>query len=237
MGDSTTNNSNAGGGAANTTNNTTTTPNAADAGIKTDAGTGATIDTSKFTQADWDKIYGDPKLYEHSRFKSLNDQAKEAKTLREEKDAAERKKLEDEKRYQELAQKNADEAKNWRTRAETSSINNAIILEAGKQGAVDSDAVVQLIDRKDLKLNDDGSVSGVADAVKNLLASKTYLTGKGKTTRIGGGTGPSDQDTTTPRFKHSQLKDPVFFRKHQKEIQEALRLNLVVDDLAPGNRA
>lgn len=231
------NNQNAGGGAADNKNNTSNATGATDATKTGQGDSGSGFDTKTIKDQDFERIFDDPRLFNHPRFKSLNDQAREAKTLREEKEAAQKKQLEDEKRYQELAQVNENKAKEWQAKAETSSVNNAILMEANKQGIVDPDAVIKLIDRGQIKLNEDGTVSGVQEAVKALTQSKPYLVGKGNNnTRVGGGTGPSDQDTTTPRFKHSQLKDPAFFRKHEKEIQEALRLNLVVDDLAPGNR-
>lgn len=212
----------------------TTPPAGTDPEKKTDTGAeGAGVDTSKFTDADWDKVYKDPKLYQHSRFKSLNERATQAKVLEDEKKSAEEKRLLEEKKFQELAENKGKEADEWRTKAENATINNAIALAATKAGAVDIEAVIKLINKSGIKIAEDGvTVEGVDEAVKALVEEKKYLIGKGgnPNLKIGEGTNPSNSDTTTPRFKLSQLKDHKFFMAHEKEIAEALKLGLVIND-------
>lgn len=198
----------------------------------TDAGVNEGVDTSKFTQADWDKIYADPKLYEHTRFKNLNDQAKQAKILSDEKKAAEEKRLTDEKNFQELAKRKEDEAKSWQTKAEAATIDNRIAWEAQKLGVVDIEAATKLIDRNGIKLGEDGSVTGVAEAVKALVDSKPYLKGGSpQKPNIGGGTNPNNPNNTVPRFKLSQIQDHEFFMKHEKEIQQAYIAGNIENDM------
>ncbi len=62
-------------------------------------------------------------------------------------------------------------------RSERTTIRSAIIAEAVKQQAIDPDAVAALVDRTDLSLGDDDEVEGVEEAVRALLAKKTYLAG------------------------------------------------------------
>lgn len=236
MGDSTTDNSNA-ATTANTTNNGGSTTAGASPDNKNDAGAGdgalKGVDTSKFTDADWEKVYSDPKLYQHSRFKQLNDRASQAKVLEEEKRVAEEKRLTEEKNFQELAKRKEEEATTWKGKAETAFVNNAIAIEAQKLGAVDLEAVIKLIDRKDIKLGDDGTVSGAAEALKALSESKQYLFGKGgkNNTTIGSQTNPGGDNNTTPRFKLSQLQDRAFYKAHEKEIDQAFKLNLIENDM------
>lgn len=222
-----------GGTPGDTTNKSTNTPGVTDT-TKTDPGAGeGALDTSKWTDADWAKVYSDPKLYNHPRFKQLNERATLAKTLEEEKKAAEEKRLTEEKNFQELAKRKEEEANTWKGKAETAFVNNAIAIAAQKAGVVDLEAVTKLIDRKDIKLGDDGTVTGVEEAVKALVESKPYLKG-GKpknTTTIGGDTNPGSDDTTTPRFKLSQLQDRTFYKAHEKEIDQAFRLGLIENDM------
>lgn len=88
-----------------------------------------------------------------------------------------------------------------------------------------------MLDRKDIKLNDDGTVAGVGEAVKALLTSKPYLKGNSNLV-IGTGTAPNGQQVTGQRFKLSQLQDSAFFEKHVKEIEEAQKKGLIEDDVS-----
>lgn len=130
-----------------------------------------------FTQADVDRIVRDrlaravPEDYEDAKAKAarLDALEEEQKTeLQKEKDRADR---------AESAAKTVVETANARLlRAE-------ITAEAAKQGG-DTDIVVALLASKgELKVDKDGNVAGVADAVKALLTEKPHL-------KIGGGKGP-----------------------------------------------
>jgi hypothetical protein len=74
------------------------------------------------------------------------------------------------------------EVTDWKAKAtdleskyQTALIRAAVDREANKQGAIDPDAVFALMDRADLKLTDDGAVTGAEKAVKALLDAKPYL--------------------------------------------------------------
>lgn len=62
-----------------------------------------------------------------------------------------------------------------RTRVREMAIRVAIEREAHKQGAVDPDVIVALVDRAAIEVADDGEVKGHARAVKALLEDKPYL--------------------------------------------------------------
>ncbi len=215
-------------------NNGSGTPGASDANTNTgtdaNAGNQGTIDTSKWTDAEWEKVYNDPKLYNNPRFKTLNDRANKAKELEEAQRVAEEKKLTEQKEFEKLAKLKETEANDWKSKAQTAFMDNQIAIEAQKAGVVDLEAVTKLLNREGIKISDDGVVTGVAEAVKSLVDAKPYLKGKAPVTNIGSGTNPGTQDTTTPRFKHSQLKDPVFFKAHEKEITQAWKLGLIEAD-------
>lgn len=214
------------------TTTTITTPDVADT-TKTDKGASTTgVDTSKFTQEDWDKIYSDQKLYQHSRFKELTEQAKKAKDLEKAQQDAENKRLADNKQFEELAKKHETRANELQSKYQTAIINNAIVIEAQKQGVIDPEAVTALINRSNIKVDENtGIVSGVTDAVKSLVSEKKYLVGKQTAKVIGQGSSPDASQTDLPTFKLSQVQNVEFYRKHAKEIQEAWVQGRVVDDI------
>ena len=108
-----------------------------------------------------------------------------------------------------------------------------IASEATKLGAVDTEAVLKLIDRSSIKVDENGLTTGVEEAVKALQTGKTYLFGKPGQPNIGNPTNPgTDTNQQVRRFKHSEIKDPEFYKANQAEIDKAFRLGLNEDDLA-----
>lgn len=179
------------------------------------------IDTSKWTQADWDKVYSDPNLYTNPRFKSLNESAKKARELEAAQKKAEEETLTKNKQFEELANKKGQEAEQWKQQATEAKIDNNIGFKAAQLGALDVEAVTKLIDRTNIKIDESGNITGVAEALEALAKSKAYLFGKGNgAPNLGTPTSPG-AGNTTPAFKLSQMKDARFYREHQAEIDKA----------------
>lgn len=192
----------------------------------------STFDTSKLSDADFEKIYSDNRLYQHSRFKTLSERAKKADELEKKTAQAEEEKLKSEKKWEELAQKNEEKAKEYEKKYQETSLNSAIQAEALKQGVRDVDAAVKLIDRANVKIEEDGTISGVTEAITALLEAKSYLKdANAPTVGAGSNPNPSQTEAGTKKFKLSQIQDHAFFQKHEKEIGEALKLGLVEDDV------
>ncbi len=224
-----------------TTADTTTTVTDTTAGGKTttasttdNSGQDKTFDPSKLADDAFEKVFDDPRLFKHSRFQQLNQRAKRAEELEKSIAKADEDKLKEQQKWQELAEKREQEVKDLQAKYTGRTIDNAIQLEAIKAGAVDVEAVLKLIDRTKLTVGDDGTVTGVAEVVANLLKEKTYLTGKPATTKIGDATAPGGADSQAPKkFKASQLTDVAFYRKNEADILKAMKLGLIEDDI-PG---
>lgn len=204
--------------------------------VKTDAGTQQGFDPSSLSDEDFSKIYSDPRTFTHPRFKALNEQAKEAEKLKTEREQAENAQLEKDKKFEELAQKRESEATNWKTRFQTSQIDNKIATEASKLGITDLEAATKLLDRTTISIDDQGNVSGVEEAVKALAESKSYLVDKTKAVPVvGSSTGnPAEGNTgtgATRQFKASEISDPVFYKEHSKEIDASMKAGVpIIDD-------
>jgi hypothetical protein len=194
------------------------------------------FDPSTITDEDFSKIFEDPRLFTHDRFKALNESAKEAKALKADREKAENAQLEQEKKFQELSQKHEQSANDWKGKFEQSQINNKITVEASKLGITDVEAATKLLDRQSISIDDDGNVSGVEEAVKALAESKSYLVDKSKQVpTIGSPTNPSpgNQPTNgaTRQFKASEIMDPKFYQEHGKEIDASLKAGIpILDD-------
>lgn len=181
-------------------------------------------------EADWDKVFSSEKLWTHPRFKELTEAGKRLKQLEADQQKAEEDKLKEQGKLKELLDKKEEELKALRTQAETSRIDSLITNEAVKKGVIDPEAVTKLLDRTGVKITEDGSVNGITEAVAKLIESKPYLI-NGKPVTMGSGSNPASGAGSPPRFKHSQIKDPVFYREHEKEINEAMKLGLIENDL------
>lgn len=188
------------------------------------------FDSSTIGDDDFEKIFDDPRLFKHKRFKELNEAAQKAKEL--EKSEAERqeKELEKNKKFQELADKYKTERDEANKKVQQSLIDNQITLHASKSGIVDIDAALKLIDRTNIKIDDNGTVTGVEDSVKSLLESKSYLKGNQNNITIGNATNPSGT-SAVKKFTLSQIQDPKFYQENQKDILEAYKTpGAIIDD-------
>ena len=190
-------------------------------------------DKSKAGESAFDeKVFEDPRLWTHPRFKSLSERAKKAELLEKEKADAEEKALEGAKEFKQLAEKAKKERDDIQQKFAQSLQDNRIISEASKIGVVDIDTVLKLIDRSAISTDANGNVVGAVQAVQELLAAKPFLKGK-QTVTIGSPTNPNPEaEAGAKRFKLSQISNPVFYRENEKDIQKAYALGLIEDDVS-----
>lgn len=191
------------------------------------------VDISKLGDEEFEKVFDDPRLWKHSRFKDLTVKAKKAEEIEAAQRKAEEDRLKEEGKYKELTARLERERDEAKEQAKASSINAKIQAAAMKLGAVDPEVVQSLIDRSVIKVNESGAIEGVDEAVKALLESKPYLKGTGSAApTVGSGTNPGEAGGNGPKkFKHSQIRDPEFYRANEKDILEAMKLGLIEDDL------
>ena len=226
------NGANGNGGADGSQNNNA---NAGDNG-----GESQGIDISKLTDEQIAALAGDKRVleqaFQHPRFKELNEQAKAAKKLQQEKEEAEQKRLEQEGKWEEVAKQKDQELQTAKSRLENSAKNSAIVAAAAKAGVTDPNDAIALVDKSKIELDDDGNVTGAEDLVAELVKAKPYLLNNNNnstTDRLGSGSNPSGQGNEgVKRFKLSQLDDPKFYKENEKEIDKAAKLGLIEDDTA-----
>ena len=203
------------------------------ANTETDSGksTESTFDTSKLTDQDFEKIFADQRLYQHSRFKSLSEKAKEADALKKAQEESEAKTLKEQEKWKELAEKHEKTAQENEQKYKQTLMNSAIQAEAAKAGVTDLDAAVKLIDASKITIDENG-VSGVEDAVKALVERKPYLKGTNNPT-VGSGSNPGNgNEGSAKSFKLSQIQDAKFYQQNRDDILKAQKLGLVENDIA-----
>lgn len=194
--------------------------------------TTSTLDVSSLSDEDLPKVLEDPRIWKTSRLQKLRERAKLADELEAKQKQVEEKQLKDQGKWKEVAEKLEKERDEARATAQTTGVNMKIQQVANKLGAVDSEDILKLIDRGNISINDDGEITGVDEAVKALAENKPHLFGEKQTMRIGSGTNPpSDATANVRRFKHSQIRQPEFFKENEQEILQAIKLGLVEDDL------
>lgn len=207
----------------------TTTPPSGSA--PTTATTANTVDLSKLSDEEFAKVFDDPRLFNHERFKTLAQAKKERDTLAQEKTDREKKELEAKGEYEKLAKTAEAERDSFKTKYEQATINNAIIAKAATLGAVDMDAVIALINKGEIKVDESGTITGIEEALKTLSESKKYLFDQSKAqTRIGSPTTPGKGNTGTGQFTRSQIQDAKFFREHEADIKAAMIAGQIIDD-------
>ena len=198
---------------------------------KTSIVTDPNADKTKDGEKTFDeKVFDDPRLWQHPRFKSLNDRAKQADKLEREQAQAEEKRLSESKKFEELATKVSQERDAIKSKFTQSIQDNRIITEASKAGVVDIEAVLKLVDRSGISVDDNGNITGAIEAVQALLTAKPFLKGKASVT-IGSPTSPgADVENGPKKFKLSQLSNAEFYKANEKDILAAYAKGLIEDD-------
>lgn len=180
------------------------------------------FDPSKLTDEQWGMIYRSEGLYNNPRFNGLREKAKEAETLRAEKKAAEEAKLAEEKKFKELADKYKGEAEGAVNEVKKVKVDSQIIAYAAKKGFKDPNDAISFIDRSLITVAEDGTVTGVDKAIEALATAKSYLLSTNSTTvgsQAGAGGAPAG------KIKMSDVRNPVYYQAHEKEIIRAMGRN------------
>jgi len=185
------------------------------------------VDLTKLTDEEFAKVFDDQRLFNHPRFKQLNEKGKKADQYEADAKKAEEEKLKSQGEYQKLAEQKDQEAKVLREQLSVTKIDNQIANLAQQLGAIDLDSVVKLLDRSSIKVNEDGSVEGVKEAIEKLQAEKVFLFTK-KVTAIGGGTNPVSHEGY--EFTMSQIQNPAFYQANSKAIQVAAAQGRIKND-------
>lgn len=196
-------------------------------------GNGQDVDFSKLGDEQITKVLEDPRLWKTPRLKELLEAQKALKTHQTEAEKAEQDRLKKQGEFEKLSEQHEQSAKTWQEKYSTAVTDNAIMVEAAKAGITDYDAAKKLINRADIKIGDDGSVSGVAEAIAALATDKPYLVGTKPQPNVGSGTNPTNvQPGQAGQFTLSQVSDPVFYKDHYKEIAQAMANGQIIDDRA-----
>lgn len=206
------------------------TPGANDPQQPGSGGPGA-FDPKTIGDADLPRVLEDPRLWNQPRLKELRDASAELKTLKAEKEAADKAALEKKGEWETVAKNAQEKARQAEERYAQAITDNAILAEAAKQGITDLDAAKKLIDRSKITIDEQGQAQGVAEAVATLVKDKAYLVGTPAQPSVGSPTAPVTPPGTG-QFKLSQLQDPVFYQANFEAIARAMTTpGGIVDDV------
>lgn len=188
------------------------------------------VDFSKLSDDQLAKVLEDKRLFNLPRIKELRDAAKKAKEYEDSEAKRQEEELKKKGEFETLAKTKEEEANSWKTKFEQSQINNAIMAEAAKQGVTRLDLVDKLIDKGKIQLDENGTVTGVTEAVDELIKNNEFLKGATKSS-MGGGTNPTNT-ADVQEFTITQIQDPAFYQANRDAIQKAQAAGKIVDDRA-----
>jgi hypothetical protein len=212
----------------------TTTPPAA---TPPAAATGET-DLTKLTGEQLAKVLENQELWNLPRIKELREKAAAADDLKKQQDKAAEEKLEADKKFEELAKKRADDLATANQKIQDMQINQALTNKLVKKNVVSLDGALKLVDKSQIKVGDDGTVTGVDEALESLKKDSAYLFTEGTPANNQPQVGTPSNPNPTPvgangfKFKESQLT-PEFYNANKAEIDEAGRKGLIEPDGPP----
>lgn len=201
-------------------------------------GSNGNVDLKSLSADQLQQVLENPNFWHLPRVKELRDQAAEAKKLKDAQAQADEKALEEQKKFEELANKRGEENSTLKTQMENMRIDQALTNKLVPGGVVDLEAALKLVDRSKVQIDDNGNVSGIDEVIESLKTDKAYLFNKsggsnepnlGTPSNNNGGEGGGAPN----KFKRSQLKDPKFYADNREEILKAMRAGLIEDDITP----
>lgn len=161
--------------------------------------------------------------FEHPRFKALNERAKKADELEKQAQDAADAAAKEQGKFEDLYKTANERATAAETALKQERINNAVTVEAAKLGVVDPSAAIKLLDQSGISVSDDGTISGVADAVKALQQTSPYLFKTPAQGSVGSGnTNPGAGATQPAEFTYSQIQDLNFYKANQAAVDKAV---------------
>jgi len=190
------------------------------------------VDYSKLSDEQLFKVLEDQRLWKNERLAGLLKDQKELKKLKTDQEALEKAELEKKGEFQKLAEATKADLDKANARIAEMTINQEVIKVATSKGVVDLDAVTKLLDRGLIKQAEDGTITGVTEAIDALATSKSYLFDKSKV-KIGDPTNPGAPGGAPGSFKMTEIADPAFYQKNLEAIQQAQREGKIIDDRAP----
>lgn len=178
-----------------------------------------------FSQADVDRIIADRLRRQKSQFSDYNDLKSQAEKWAEHE--------EEQKTELQKAQDRADKAEEATAaafrRAQETLVWGAFIAEAAKAGAAHPEDAYSLADRANVSIDDQGTITGVTEAVAKLVEEKRLvMSGKPAAPSLdggkGGGTRASDQtakDLTEEELTYARKMGltPEEYQKHKQHKQ------------------
>jgi|GEM_PF-2606383 len=212
----------AGGVTPPANSNPTPTPGATDPSQTPGSGGDAAFDPSTLSDDHLTKVLEDPRLWKTPRMSALRDSANKLKGY--EKAEADRVEADLKKKgdFETLSAQQAEKLVNAEQKFQKVMIDNQVMAEATKLGVTDIDAANKLIERGDIKVGEDGTVSGVVEAVAKLVTDKPYLIGKKQVVPIGSGTNPVGPGVGGDVHKLSDVNNPIYYAEHHASIKRGL---------------
>lgn len=188
------------------------------------------FDPKTLTDEQISAVFSDERIWKHPRFKELNEKAKRADELLQKEEEAKKKKLEEDKKFEELLEIERKEKEALKEKLASQKVEVAIQMEAVKMGIVDPEVASKLVNRDLIKMTETGEPLGVAEAVKSLAETKPYLIGKNKA-NLGGPNPSGDQGV---KIKLSDIQNADYYAKHKEEVDQAMRTGNVEFDTPYG---
>lgn len=196
------------------------------------------FDPSKLTQDQLNKVLENQELWKNPRLAGLLEADKQLKQLQKDKETQTEQQLTEQKKFQELAEKRATDLATATETIQKMQVDQALTNKLVKESVVDLDGALKLVDRSKIQVDDNGTVTGVDEALGSLKTDKAYLFNTGGTPpaqpTVGNPSNPAAPASGSGnfKFKESQLT-PEFYNAHKAEIDEAGRLGLIEPDGPP----
>lgn len=181
-----------------------------------------------------DNKSGDNKTVPYSRFKEVNEKAKELDKLKAELEESENQKLEEQKKYKDLAEKYKLEKQKLEASLKDLTKSQAVITMAQGMGFKDPSDAIKFVNINKLDVNENGEIEGLEEELDNVLKQKPYLAEDNGGNSLGADIDQSDNNNANKTYRLSEirtkLKDREWYEKNKDWVEKARDDGRIIDD-------
>lgn len=202
-----------------------------------DEGKSAKVDLKKLTPEQLEEVLSNDGIFNTPRLKELVQANRELKKLKDEQAKRDEEALVEQNKFKELAEKRGGEVETLRKQLQDTVVNQAFTNKLVNEKVVDLDGALKLIDRANVKVDENGNVSGVDEAIEALKSGKSYLfeksgeesnnNGGGQTTTVGTASNTQNGNSQGGKmsFKRSEIAamTPEEYQTNRDAILRAQR--------------
>lgn len=193
------------------------------------------VDLTKLEGDQLNKVLENPNLFKLPRIAQALEAEKQLKKVEADQQKAKEQSLAEQKKWEELANEREQKNATLQKQIQDNQINSALSTKLYGEKVVDLDGALKLVDKSKISVDENGSITGVDEAISSLKTDRAYLFTTSGSPRVGNPSNPNQPPASGDGrylFKESQIT-PQFYNENKDKLMEAAKNGQIEPDGPP----